>query len=201
MVATVRFCLANVARRGPRRFYACTSYLKECVPIFFHDSLTCLYLAKKSKFEVRIWQSHRRFSTDREEILDLLRGAGKDSTASAEEKKEDEMFSDLPGSLSDYDSKWRLNTSEYTGSSVSDHDNWVRDRSNHLQLCMPCRSDFFVHTIHQQIASLRRSAATPNPVLQMEQKLFGALGEQKNPMLRVSMGEQVSIQVAVTAAV
>ncbi len=78
-------------------------------------------------------QPHRRFTTDREEMLKLLRGAANETSEISDkmkedEKKEDEMFSDLPGSVSDIDNKWRLNTTEYTGSSVSDHDNWVRDR-------------------------------------------------------------------------
>ncbi len=71
----------------------------------------------------------RNFSStsDREQVLEQLRLATT-KTRSMEEKKEEEMFSDLPGSLSDCDTNWRLNKAEYVGSSVSDHDNWVRDR-------------------------------------------------------------------------
>ncbi len=41
---------------------------------------------------------------------------------------------------------------------------------------------------------LHRSAATPNPVIQMEQKLLGALGEHDDVLLRVPMGGEQVIQ-------
>jgi hypothetical protein len=76
--------------------------------------------------QVRVAGS-RNFSSDSEDVLERLRLAAT-KTRSSEEQKEEEMFSDLPGSLSDCDSHWRMNKTEYVGSSVSDHDNWVRDR-------------------------------------------------------------------------
>ena len=79
------------------------------------------------------------------------------------QEQEDEMFSDLPGSMSEVDARWRLKTPKgdnYIGSSVSDHDNWVRDRSG------------------------------SSPEVAIEQKLFGALGHQPHSLLRVPMGEQ-----------
>jgi hypothetical protein len=131
MVVAVRYCLGCV-RRGPRKLYVSFPYLSRNIPIIAPASGTPTvrrsYSEEKTRnFDLGSFKSHRRFSTDREEILALLRRAEK-SNVSSEEEKEDEMFSDLPGSLSDYDNRWRLNPNEYTGSSVSDHDNWVRDR-------------------------------------------------------------------------
>ena len=126
-IATVPKCLG---RTGSRIVYG----LDPCCTIHRNHATSCLpfapvhlYMSKRAPSWIRITQQNLRFSTDREEVLKLLRGASGEA-ASSEEKKEDEMFSDLPGSLSDCDDKWRLNTTEYTGSSVSDHDNWVRDR-------------------------------------------------------------------------
>ena len=92
-------------------------------------------LPSHALIKVKFWagllqiSNRRNFSdtTDREQVLQNLRLASAQNRSS-EEKKEEEMFSDLPGSLTDCDTHWRLNKSEYIGSSVSDHDNWVRDR-------------------------------------------------------------------------
>jgi hypothetical protein len=156
--------IITVVGGGSRRINCMSARIRLYVPMSrsMHMALSSNALIK-AKFWAGLLQvtSCRNFSStnDREQVLEQLRHAAT-KTRSMEEKKEEEMFSDLPGSLSDCDTHWRLNKAEYIGSSVSDHDNWVRDRleSWHkliFQSRIRCIDDDHLHLFSKELRGFR----------------------------------------------